>query len=164
MTRALDALLKEGAIEATGEVIGAAAVTTALLLVLNGIDLVAMVSSYLVGGTRLLSGGLLNYLWYYDNDEVRQTLSALLPALVAGLVMTFIRRQLRERDLREVLLASELFDAERAREIGLINRVVPSGDEGVMLELTMLDFRICWAGKVERNVVPNGRASNRVKF
>jgi methylglutaconyl-CoA hydratase len=46
--------------------------------------------------------------------------------LVAGLVMTFLRRQLRERDLREVLLASELFDAERAREIGLVNRVVPS--------------------------------------
>src|SRR5205085_12202546 len=46
--------------------------------------------------------------------------------LVAGLVMTFLRRQLRERDLREVLLASELFEAERAREIGLVNRVVPS--------------------------------------
>jgi methylglutaconyl-CoA hydratase len=44
--------------------------------------------------------------------------------LVASLVMTFLRRQLRERDLREVLLASELFDAERAREIGLVNRVV----------------------------------------
>ena len=42
--------------------------------------------------------------------------------------MTFVRRQLRERDLREVLLASELFDAERAREIGLINRVVPPGE------------------------------------
>jgi methylglutaconyl-CoA hydratase len=46
--------------------------------------------------------------------------------LVAGLVMTFLRRQLRERDLRELLLASELIDAERAREIGLVNRVVPS--------------------------------------
>src|SRR5213079_1601385 len=45
--------------------------------------------------------------------------------LVAGLVMTFLRRQVRERDLREVLLASELFEAERAREIGLVNRVVP---------------------------------------
>ena len=45
--------------------------------------------------------------------------------LVAGLVMTFLRRQLRERDLREVLLASELFEADRAREIGLVNRVVP---------------------------------------
>jgi methylglutaconyl-CoA hydratase len=47
--------------------------------------------------------------------------------LVAGLVMTFLRRQLGERDLRELLLASELIDAERAREIGLVNRVVPSG-------------------------------------
>jgi methylglutaconyl-CoA hydratase len=45
--------------------------------------------------------------------------------LVASLVMTFIRRQLRERDLRELLLASELISAERARDIGLVNRVVP---------------------------------------
>jgi len=42
--------------------------------------------------------------------------------------MTFLRRQLRERDLRELLLASELIDAERAREIGLVNRVVPAGE------------------------------------
>jgi methylglutaconyl-CoA hydratase len=48
--------------------------------------------------------------------------------LVAGLVMTFLRRQLRERDLRELLLASELIGAERAREIGLVNRVVPAGE------------------------------------
>lgn len=48
--------------------------------------------------------------------------------LVAGLVMTFLRRQLRERDLREVLLASELFDAERARALGLVNRVVPPSE------------------------------------
>ena len=48
--------------------------------------------------------------------------------LVAGLVMTFLRRQLRERDLREVLLASELFDPERARGMGLVNRVVPSAE------------------------------------
>src|SRR3954453_9804044 len=48
--------------------------------------------------------------------------------LVAGLVMTFLRRQLRERDLREVLLASELFEAERAREIGLVNRVVAGSE------------------------------------
>ena len=48
--------------------------------------------------------------------------------LVAGLVMTFLRRQLRERDLRELLLASELIDAKRAQEIGLVNRVVPPGE------------------------------------
>src|SRR5438034_2371652 len=44
--------------------------------------------------------------------------------LVAGLVMTFLRRQLGERNIREMLLGSELIDAERAREIGLVNRVV----------------------------------------
>src|SRR5712664_4910100 len=44
--------------------------------------------------------------------------------LVAGLVMTFLRRQVGERDLRELVLGGELIDAERAREIGLVNRVV----------------------------------------
>jgi methylglutaconyl-CoA hydratase len=48
--------------------------------------------------------------------------------LVAGLVMTFLRRQLRERDLRELLLTSELIDAKRAHEIGLVNRVVPPAE------------------------------------
>jgi methylglutaconyl-CoA hydratase len=48
--------------------------------------------------------------------------------LVAGLVMTFLRRQVGERNMRELLLGSELIDAERAREIGLINRVVAQQD------------------------------------
>jgi methylglutaconyl-CoA hydratase len=48
--------------------------------------------------------------------------------LVAGLVMTFLRRQLRERDLRELLLASELIDAKRGQEIGLVNHVVPADE------------------------------------
>jgi methylglutaconyl-CoA hydratase len=48
--------------------------------------------------------------------------------LVAGLVMTFLRRQVGERNLRELVLSGELIDAERAKEIGLVNRVVP-GDE-----------------------------------
>src|SRR5205823_8887943 len=45
--------------------------------------------------------------------------------LVAGLVMTFLRRQIGERHLRELVLGGELIDAQRAREIGLVNRVVP---------------------------------------
>jgi methylglutaconyl-CoA hydratase len=48
--------------------------------------------------------------------------------LVAGLVMTFLRRQVGERNMRELLLGSELIDAERAKEIGLINRVVAEED------------------------------------
>src|ERR1700687_3512073 len=44
--------------------------------------------------------------------------------LVAGLVMTFLRRQIGERDMRELVLGGELIDAQRAREIGLVNRVV----------------------------------------
>jgi methylglutaconyl-CoA hydratase len=48
--------------------------------------------------------------------------------LVAGLVMTFLRRQVGERNMRELLLGSELIDAERAREIGLVNRVVAQDD------------------------------------
>src|SRR5215471_10427645 len=45
--------------------------------------------------------------------------------LVAGLVMTFLRRQIGERNMRELVLGGELIDAARAREIGLVNRVVP---------------------------------------
>lgn len=44
--------------------------------------------------------------------------------LVAGLVMTFLRRQLRERDVRELLLTGELIGAEQALKIGLVTRVV----------------------------------------
>jgi methylglutaconyl-CoA hydratase len=46
--------------------------------------------------------------------------------LVAGLVMTFLRRQIRERDAREILLTGEVFSAGRALEIGLVNRVAPT--------------------------------------
>ena len=48
--------------------------------------------------------------------------------LVAGLVMTFLRRQVGERNMRELLFGGELIDAGRAKEIGLVNRVVAAGD------------------------------------
>jgi methylglutaconyl-CoA hydratase len=48
--------------------------------------------------------------------------------LVAGLVMTFLRRQVGERNMRELLFGSELIGAERAREIGLVNCVVSQKD------------------------------------
>src|ERR687887_2386048 len=52
--------------------------------------------------------------------------------LVAGLVMTFLRRQVGERNIRELLLGSDLIDAARAKEIGLVNRVV--AQDAVMSE------------------------------
>ena len=48
--------------------------------------------------------------------------------LVAGLVMTFLRRQIGERNMRELLLGSQLIDAQRAKKIGLVNRVVSQSD------------------------------------
>src|SRR5947208_1879303 len=48
--------------------------------------------------------------------------------LVAGLVMTFLRRQVGERNMRELVLGGELINPERAREIGLVNRVVPPNE------------------------------------
>jgi methylglutaconyl-CoA hydratase len=48
--------------------------------------------------------------------------------LVAGLVMTFLRRQVGERIMRELVLGSELIDAKHALEIGLVNRVVARDD------------------------------------
>src|SRR5213595_2605244 len=58
--------------------------------------------------------------------------------LVAGLVLTFLRRQLRERDVRELLLGGELIDAKRALAMGLVNRVV-SGDEVITEALKFAD-------------------------
>jgi enoyl-CoA hydratase/carnithine racemase len=40
--------------------------------------------------------------------------------------MTFLRRQIRERDAREILLTGEIISAGRAHEIGLVNRVAPT--------------------------------------
>jgi methylglutaconyl-CoA hydratase len=48
--------------------------------------------------------------------------------LVAGLVMTFLRRQVGERNMRQLLFSGELIDAAHAKDIGLVNRVVPRDD------------------------------------
>lgn len=45
---------------------------------------------------------------------------------VAALVATYLPLRLRGTDLREVLLNPEFLSAERALEIGLVNRVVPA--------------------------------------
>jgi len=56
---------------------------------------------------------------------------------VPALIMTFLRRQLRERDGRELLLLGKTFDAAHAHAIGLINWVV--ADSATLdLEVTTL--------------------------
>lgn len=52
--------------------------------------------------------------------------------LVAGMVLTFLQRQLRERDVRELLITGELIDAKRALHMGLVNRV--AAEDHVMAE------------------------------
>lgn len=46
--------------------------------------------------------------------------------LVAGLVMTFLRRKLDEVKARELVLLGELIGADEAKTAGMINRVVPA--------------------------------------
>lgn len=57
--------------------------------------------------------------------------------LVPALIMTFLRRQLRERDARELLLLGKLITAEHAHAIGLVNRVV-DGTEALDSEVHTL--------------------------
>jgi methylglutaconyl-CoA hydratase len=45
--------------------------------------------------------------------------------LIAALVFTFLARQLRNRDIRELLLLAEPVPADRALQMGLVNRIVP---------------------------------------
>lgn len=61
--------------------------------------------------------------------------------LVAGLVMTFLRRKLDEPTARELVLLGELIGAEQAKAAGMVNRVVPSDqvmDEALRLARTAL--------------------------
>lgn len=48
--------------------------------------------------------------------------------LVAAQVMSFLVRQLKQRDIRELLLLGELVDANKALSLGLVNRVVSNVD------------------------------------
>ena len=57
--------------------------------------------------------------------------------LVPALIMTFLRRQLRERDARELLLLGKTFDAAHAHAIGLINRIAADA-AALDLEVTTL--------------------------
>jgi methylglutaconyl-CoA hydratase len=75
-------------------------------------------------------------------DDTRLSYPEVRRGLLAGVVMPFMRRQLRERDARELLLLGETFDAAAALRMGMVNRVVAAGrlmDEVMALADTVLE-------------------------
>ena len=56
--------------------------------------------------------------------------------LVAAIVITFLRRLIRERDIRELVLFGNSIEATQALHMGLINRIVPLNN----LEAIALQF------------------------
>ncbi len=58
-------------------------------------------------------------------EDARFLYSEVRIGFVAALVATFLPLRLRGRDIRELLLNPEFVSAERALEIGLVNRVFP---------------------------------------
>jgi methylglutaconyl-CoA hydratase len=61
-------------------------------------------------------------------DDARIGYPEVLRGLTASMVMTLLRRQLPERWIRELLLLGDPVDVNRAREMGLVNWVVPAPD------------------------------------
>ena len=59
-------------------------------------------------------------------DDIRVGFPEVRRGLVAGLVMTFLRRKVGEPKAREMLLLGELMSAEEAKAAGLVNRVGPA--------------------------------------
>ena len=59
------------------------------------------------------------------SEDAKLMYSEVKIGFVAALVATFLPLRLRGRDIREVLLNPRFLSAEEAREIGLVNRVVP---------------------------------------
>jgi len=58
-------------------------------------------------------------------EDARFLYSEVRIGFVAALVATFLPLRVKGRDLRELLLFPDFLDASRAREIGLVDRVVP---------------------------------------
>ncbi len=56
-------------------------------------------------------------------DDLKTGFTEVRRGLVAGLIMTFIRRKLPESAAREMLILGDLIGAERALSLGMVNRV-----------------------------------------
>jgi len=60
------------------------------------------------------------------SDDFRLAYPEVHRGLVAALVTTLLRRQLNDRQVRELVLLGQSVDAQNALELGLVNRVVPT--------------------------------------
>jgi methylglutaconyl-CoA hydratase len=61
------------------------------------------------------------------SDDLRIAFPEVRRGLVPAMVAAVLQRRLRDGDLRELLLIGEPISAARAREMGLVNGVVPAG-------------------------------------
>ena len=108
---------KPGHAERSAELI---ATTLRALATTRLVSIAAVQGAALAGGAGLMSAcdfAVATSDAKFGYPEVRR-------GLVPALIMTFLRRQLRERDARELLLLGKPFSAEHAHAIGLLNRVV----------------------------------------
>lgn len=113
----LDEAAQPGRAHASAELVAQALRTIAATRL---ITIAAVQGAAIAGGAGLMSAcdfAVATRDAKFGYPEVRR-------GLVPALIMTFLRRQLRERDARELLLLGKLFDATHAHTIGLINRVV----------------------------------------
>ena len=62
------------------------------------------------------------------SEDFRTGFTEVRLGLVAGLVMTFLRRKVGEPRAREMLLLGDLIGAEEALSWGMVNRVAPTGE------------------------------------
>lgn len=113
----LDEAAQPGRAHASADLIAQALRTVAATRL---ITIAAVQGTAIAGGAGLMSAcdfAVATHDAKFGYPEVRR-------GLVPALIMTFLRRQLRERDARELLLLGKLFDATHAHAIGLVNRVV----------------------------------------
>ena len=102
--------------DASAELIGR---TLGILAATRLVTIAAVQGAAIAGGAGLMSAcdfAVATVDAKFGYPEIRR-------GIVPALIMTFLRRQLRERDARELLLLGKLFDAKHAHAIGLINRV-----------------------------------------
>lgn len=84
------------------------------------ITIAALNGSAIAGGAGLMSACD----FVISSSDAKIGYPEIKHGLVAAQVATLLTRRIKWRDVRELLLLGELIDAEKAKEIGLINQIV----------------------------------------